>query len=337
MLENKNYTEWDHKVAKDTGWCHFLQSAEWAKVQASHNWKSELTELGLTNSSFPVALYRRRAPGLGTVYQIPKLAYLQSDKVVEFTEVMHRKLAGAVALKIDVDQPFDDSLHRKLLKQGWKRVPSIQYRETVVIDLTKDREELLKSFKKRARTEVNAGLRRGVEVEKLPVNQKNMDLVYNLLEETYRRAGFVTRKRRFTEDYWREFAEADHGSIYIASHENRPLAAAYIIHIGDRAFYKDGASIRVKPDVFASRVMQWQIMQGLKEQGIKTYDLCGVSSRGGSEIAGVSLFKTGFGEPIQLQWGYELPLSRWRYKFWKGLLERIITRYSLSVKKELWY
>ena len=333
MLENTHHANWDDKVARQTGWCHFLQSAEWAQVQDKNHWSARLTEV----NDYPLVLYRRQAAGLGYVYQIPKMARLPLKEVRGFSDVLEHKSKDGLVVKIDIDGLYDEELHRELLQNGWRRVPSIQYRETVLIDLTKSHDELLKSFKKRARTELNAGLRRGVKVEKLEVNKQNTARLYHLLQKTYDRAGFITRKRGFTEAYWQEFARAGHGSMYIASHEGRELAAAYIIHIGERAFYKDGASIRIKPDVFASRVMQWQIIQDMKEQGYKQYDLCGVSTEGGSSIAGVSLFKTGFGEPVRLQWGYELPLSDWRYRLWKTALERPVIKYSQSVKKELWY
>jgi len=236
--------QWDWRVSDKTGWCHFLQSAEWAKIYDQNNWRSRLTELRISSKLYPVALLRRSAPLLGFVYQIPKIARLTPDTVGDFTNELKTQSHRGLVLKIDIDQPFDEKLHQELLKHSWRRVPSIQYRETVLIDLTQPREELLKSFKKRARTELNAGLRRGVRVEKVAVTPDNMELVYGLLQETYKRAGFITRKRSFTEEYWREFARSGHGSMYVAKLDGQPLAAAYIIHIGERAFYKDGASIR---------------------------------------------------------------------------------------------
>jgi serine/alanine adding enzyme len=340
MLEENshhNYAQWDLRVEQQSNWCHFLQSAEWASVQNQNRWKTRLTELKLATAPYPIVLYKRRVAGWGYIYQVPKLARLPLEAVGEFTSQLKRSAGHGLAIKLDIDELYEDKLHAELLKNGWQRMPSIQYKETVLIDLTKGREELLKSFKKRARTELNAGLRRGVKVEKLAVSAQDMQLVYDLLNQTYKRAGFVTRNRAFTEAYWREFARAGHGSMYVATYEGRPLAAAYVIHIGKRAFYKDGASIRVKPDVFASRVMQWHIIQDMKKRGCEVYDLCGVSTEDGSSIAGVSLFKTGFGDPVKLQWGYELPLAGWHYKVWKTLLERLVSKYSLRIKKELWY
>jgi lipid II:glycine glycyltransferase (peptidoglycan interpeptide bridge formation enzyme) len=333
----KTYQEWDTKVAQATGWCHFWQSAEWASTQSDANWQADLTEVILGKAIYPLAIYSRRVRGLGSAYQVPKLASLSPNKVKAFTDDVKSKTGQGLVVKLEIDQIWDETTHQALLRAGWLRVPSVQYRETVLIDLTKGSDEILKSFKKRARWELNAGLRRGVKVEKVGVTPENMNLFYNLLSQTYQRGRFVTRNRHFTERYWQEFAKSGHGSLYIARLDDQPLAAAYIIQIGERAFYKDGASIRLKPDVFASRVLQWQVIQELKGQGIKLYDLCGVSTHSGSDLAGVTLFKTGFGESVELQGGYELPLSNWRYKLWKRLVERLATRYSQAVRRELWY
>jgi len=327
---------WDLSVERGTGWCHFLQSAEWAEAMQTTAWKSNLTDLKTDSKTYPLALYERPAAGVGKIYLSSKLATLAADQVKEFTSGL-KNLASGVAIKIDIDQPYDEKTHKALEKQGWKRSPSIQYQETVLVDLRKSTDELLQSFKKRARWEINAGLRRGIKVEKVPVTPENINLVYRMLTETYKRANFFTRSQHFTETYWRAFDKSGQGSMYVASLDGKPLSSAFVIHIGKRAYYKDGASVRIKPDVFASRVMQWQIMQDLKEKGIETYDLCGISSNPKSSLAGVTLFKTGFAEPIQLQWGYELPLSGWQYKLWKSFLERSVLKYSSAVRKELWY
>jgi lipid II:glycine glycyltransferase (peptidoglycan interpeptide bridge formation enzyme) len=324
---------WDEMVAAKTGWCHFLQSAEWAAAQAHTAWQPILTEV----NGYPAAVYSRKVSGLGQVYMATKLAKLEAGQVVGFTEGLKQLAETGVVIKIDIDQPFDEALHQSLIQQGWHRSPSIQYKETVIVDLGQGREELIKSFKKRARWELNAGQRRGVIAEKVPVTPENMKIVYGLLKETYQRANFFTRSQEFTEAYWRAFEKTGQGSMYIARLEGKPLAAAFVINIGNRAFYKDGASVRIKPDVFASRVMQWQIMQDLMEQGIQQYDLCGTSSNPKSELSGVTLFKTGFADPIELQWGYELPLSGAKYKLWKQFGERLALKHSAMVRKELWY
>lgn len=332
-----NAKSWDESVEKGTDWCHFLQSAEWAEAMQTTAWTSQLTEVKIGNTNYPLALYQRPAAGIGKIYLTSKLATLSAGQCQDFTANLRQMASSGVAIKMDIDQVYDDTVHQALLRQGWLRSPSIQYQETVLVDLTKTTDELLASFKKRARWEINAGQRRGIKVEKVPVTPENINLIYGLLKQTYTRANFFTRSQHFTETYWRAFDRTGQGAMYVASLEDKPLAAAYIINIGQRAYYKDGASVRIKPDVFASRVMQWHIMQDLKEQGVKTYDLCGISSNPKSPLAGVTLFKTGFAEPISLQWGYELPLSKWRYQLWKNFLERSALKYSSTVRRELWY
>jgi lipid II:glycine glycyltransferase (peptidoglycan interpeptide bridge formation enzyme) len=327
-----NAKQWDEAVAKKTGWCHFLQSAEWAAAQQHTAWQPDLTEV----NDYPLALYHRPVAGIGKIYMAGKLATLKPNQVAGFTKGLRKLAGGGVLVKIDIDQLYDEKLHETLLKQGWLSTPSPNYSDTVLVDLTKGRDALLASFKKDTRWEINAGLRRGVKVKKVPLTAANIKTVYDLLSQTYERADFFTRGRAFTEKYWRLFDETGQGSMFIANCEGKPLSAAYVIHIGKRAHYKDGASIRVKPDVFASRVMQWAIMEHLIKQGVETYDLGGVW-RSGSGNSGVTLFKTGFGEHVKTQWGYELPLKPGKYKLWKRFGERLALQHAAKIRKELWY
>lgn len=322
--------QWDELVAKKTGWCHTLQSAEWAATKDKSAWKADLTEVG----GLPVTVYGRPAAGLGQLFYIPKLARLEAKTVGKFTKAA-RAMRG-VAVKLEIDQPFSDKLHSALLDNGWQTTGAIQYAETVLVDLTKSPEDLLASFKKRARWELNAGARRGVKAQKAPLDEGNMKLAYEMLKTTSERSNFWVRNAQFTYDYWQAFAKNGHGSLYVAKLKGKPLAAAFVVHVGGRAFYKDGASLRHTPDVFASRVMQWQVMRDLKEQGVKTYDLCGVSTSAGTHLTGVSLFKTGFGDPQRLQGAYVLPLSAWRYQAWR-LAEPWVLRIHSKRRGDLWY
>ena len=113
---------------------------------------------------------------------------------------------------------------------------------------------------------------------------------------------------------------------------------AYVIQIGERAYYKDGASTRQHANLFASRSMHWQIMQDLQKNGCKIYDLCGVmrAHHLDAKNAGLYTFKTGFADPVELQGSYILSLGKLRYKAW-AKLEPTLTKLYLRLRNDLWY
>lgn len=328
-------TLWNKSVADQTGWCHFLQSAEWAKVKATSSWKSRRLELKFGKRFYPIVLYSRGIPGLGRVHYIPKLARLRPSDVAAMTLKIQRSIRGGVGIRLEIDQPYSARLHNALLAAEWLPAPAVQYDHTVVIDLQKTPEELFGSFKKRARWEISAASRRGVVIEKADINTEKLRFMFDMLRVTSRRANFRTRSRRFSYRYWRLFAKQGRGHLYVARHELDILAAAYVINIGDRAYYKDGGSVRHKTNLFASRLMQWQIMQDMQAQGCTSYDLCGVPGDSVQQ-KGIYLFKTGFGDPIRLQGSYILPLYTRRYGVWSRM-EPTLLKIYLKVYRQLWY
>lgn len=334
MQPENSLSEWDQKVIEKYGWCHFLQSAIWAKVKSQTSWEVLLKEA----SEYPLAISSRNAIGLGKIHYIPKIAEISPAEAEAFTKSLLREVKSGVALKIEFDQQYQEELDKSLKKEGWRATGTVQYDHTVLIDLSRGEEEVRSSFKKRARWEMNAAVRRGVTVTKEECNRDNMQKFFKLLQITSRRGNFKIRDQQFMESYWEKFSEAGQGNLYFARHEGDVLSAGFVITVGNRAFYKDGASIRDKANLFASRLMQWEIMKDLMSQGVETYDLCGVivGEHSDSRNRGIYTFKTAFGEPIKLQGGYIRPLNKTAYKIWQKA-EPKYSKLYIKLKKQIWY
>lgn len=330
-----NLSAWDKKVVDRTGWCHFLQSAVWSRVKGATAWKPQQVELP---NGYPLVLFSRSTPGLGRVHYAPKLAKLETADAAAFTDGLRQGVGKGIALRIELDQLHSESLDKALLEQGWQHADEIQYQATVLVDLSQFQEELFNSFKKRVRWEIRAAARRGVVAEQIPATTENLRALFNMLEVTSHRGNFRTRGREFSENYWKLFAEAGQGFVYQARVGDEVASMAYVIQIGDRAYYKDGASTREHANLFASRLMHWQIMQDLQKNGCKTYDLCGVmrAHHIDDKNRGLYTFKTGFADPVELQGSYILPLSGLRHKAWQKL-EPIVGKAYLRLRNDLWY
>lgn len=243
-----------------------------------------------------------------------------------------------MAIRLEIDEPYSEALNTALLKANWQTSHPIQYANTVVVDLSKPTDELLQSFKKRARWEISASSRRGVTVEEVEVTSQTLKQFSEMLQTTSERGNFMLRSQDFSNSYWELFSQQGTGHLYVAKHEDDVLCMAYVIVLGNRAHYKDGASVRLKSNLFASRYMQWVIMQDLQKQGVKTYDLGGVSMP--DDVHGIGqgiyLFKTGFGEAIKLQGSYTYVLKNRRHQAWSKLEPTLLKLY-LKFFKDLWY
>lgn len=337
-IPNAAMSQWDKDVESQTGWCHFLQSAEWAYIKSQTSWQAKQVELGVGKRQLPAVLYSRSTPGFGRIYYVPKLAALKPREVGDFTSELKQSARAGVAIRVEIDQPYSEELNKALLTANWLPSEAIQYPSTVLMDLDRSSEELFQSFKKRARWEISAAKRRGVTAEKVECSPENLQLFFDMLNVTSKRGNFRIRGQEFSNTYWKLLGEQGIGSLYMAKHEDDILSMAYVITIGNRAYYKDGASVRQKSNMFASRYMQWTIMQDLQEQGCNTYDLCGVPLPDEVSVIskGIYLFKTGFGEGIHLQGSYTLPLRVKRHKAWSRL-EPILVKLYLKLFKDLWY
>ena len=94
----------------------------------------------------------------------------------------------------------------------------------------------------------------------------------------------------------------------------RLIAGAVILKTKLRGYYLWGAS-KITPEIkslFGAYILQWEIMQSLKEEGVKSYDLWGVAPNDNPKHSwsGHTLFKKGFGgKRINYLGCLDLPLS----------------------------
>jgi lipid II:glycine glycyltransferase (peptidoglycan interpeptide bridge formation enzyme) len=331
-------SQWDKQVESRTGWCHFIQGEVWADVRSQFSWPARKLTLRLNDREIPLISYSRSTRSLGRLHYIPKLAQIQPTEIGEFTSELRKATGKGLAVRLELDQPEDEKVHQALVKAGWQKAPHIQYDTTVLIDLNKSVKEIYASFKTRARWEISAAQRRDTTVKQMPVTEENLAKLYEMMHLTAQRANFRNRSAEFSMKYWQAYAEAGQGFLYFAYHEGDLLSAAYIIKVGKRAFYKDSGSIRAKQNVFASRVLQWQVMQDLREMGCTTYDMVGVPRAGNNDPSykGVGTFKTAFAEPTDLQGSYMLPLAKNRYKLWQKLEPKFMMAY-IKLTNNVWY
>ena len=331
-------SEWESAVEQATGWCHFIQVDVWADIRSQFSWPARKLTLQLPGREVPLICYSRSTKAFGKLHYIPKLARVQPAEVTEFTDELRKKVGKGLAVRLELDQPEDEKMHKALLKAGWQKAPHIQYDTTVLIDLNRSPEEIYAGFKTRARWEISAAGRRGTVVKEVPATPENLKKLYDMMHLTAQRANFRNRSEDFSMKYWKAYAEAGQGFLYFAEHEGDLLSAAYIIKVGKRAFYKDSGSIRAKQNVFASRLLQWQVMQDMHAAGCTVYDMVGVprSTNNDPSYKGVGTFKTAFGEPTDLQGSYMLPLSKTKYKVWQKLEPKLMMAY-IKLTNNVWY
>lgn len=170
---------------------------------------------------------------------------------------------------------------------------------TIFIDLSRERDELLRSMKPKTRYNINLSERKGVTVRVAGINE--LDIWYSLYSETAARNRFHLHDPEYfrtilSVDAYNSRSPAD-VLLLIAEKEGKPLASMFLVISGNRGTYLYGASSSEKRNLMASYALQWKAMTIAREMGCSEYDMFGVSPADNPDhpMYGLYRFKSGFG------------------------------------------
>jgi lipid II:glycine glycyltransferase (peptidoglycan interpeptide bridge formation enzyme) len=317
LEQDKVVLQWDGRVLAAHTTPHFMQSSTWARIRSAGPWRVTAAELG-AGTELPAFVYERTAPGTGVLRHVPRLSGVAPADVAALTMRAIADPGEAFATKIEFAQPKDEALDDAFISCGWLPTRASQYRYAVIVDLSDGVEAAFDGMKKRGRAEIRTGERNGIEVERVRIGGPGTDDMLALVRATEQRSGAFFRSDAYLRSVWDGFAADDRGHLYLARHEGRVVSGAFVARFGSRAWYKDGGSLRDVPNLMASRLLQWRIMQDLAADGVTHYDLGHVPPPDAEHPAGrgILTFKTAFAPVTEFQPAYLLPHTaageRWR-------------------------
>lgn len=306
--------EWD-EAAIGSGAC-FLQSAEWGELQKKLGKDVRMLQAGgvsglVVMNPLPLGfsyLYVPRGP-FGDVENAGALrAFVDAA----------RKEAGPKTLFLRVEPFVSDSAEERgvLRAAGFAVGPSVQPKETRVIDLAKDEGELLKDMEHDTRYAIRAAARRGVSVRRVTdpsLKEKTFADFWELFSATNDRHELKAFPRR----YYELVAGIDgrcSSSLFFADLAGKPIAAAIIVRFGAFAVYLYAASGAGFGRYNAPSLILWEALRAAKREGAKTFDLWGISHTN-RKWAGVTSFKKSFGgEELSLVGTWDMPLQTFFYR-----------------------
>jgi lipid II:glycine glycyltransferase (peptidoglycan interpeptide bridge formation enzyme) len=308
VKEPTGRTAWDQALLALPS-SHLLQSWEWGAFKARHGWQPSRylwvdPETREPRAAASVLTRRLRFLPLRVMY-VPKgplLDYANGallDAVLGRLEAIARR-RRALFVKIDPDVEPATSEGEKALaclrRRAWCRSEEeIQYRNTVLIDLRPNLDDLLMGMKSKWRYNVRLAKRKGVTVRH--GTPEDLPLLYEMYQATANRAEFVIRPPGYYQDAWGSFMERGLAQPLIAEVEEEPVAMLIVYRFGERAIYMYGASLSVHRDKMPNNLLQWEAMQWAKERGCTVYDMWGAPDKldESDPMWGVYRFKKGFG------------------------------------------
>jgi len=212
-----------------------------------------------------------------------------------------------------------DTKHWNLRKAPTDLLPT----DTVILDLSTDRDRLLKRMKPKTRYNIRLSARKGVRVRETGI--KDLPAWYDIYCETAGRHGMMLNDL----DYFKaalEVKASDSGSpasihLLLAEVDEKPVAGIMLAIAGNRATYLYGASSQKKSHYMPSYAVQWAAICKSKAAGCRDYDLFGISPHPDPyhPMYGLYRFKTGFGgDMIHRQGCWDYPYDKSRYDLYRA-------------------
>jgi lipid II:glycine glycyltransferase (peptidoglycan interpeptide bridge formation enzyme) len=256
----------------------------------------------------------------------PALDYSNSalvDQVLsDLVAIAQRDRAIFLKIDPDLDQP-DRSI---LLDRGWRfSAEQIQFRNTMLIDLTRSEDELLAAMKPKTRYNVRLAQKKGVTVRSGDLT--DLDLLYRLYAETAQRDGFIIRPIDYYRDAWGSFIRSGLAHPLIASVDQEPVAGLIVFRFADRAWYMYGMSSSLHREKMPNHLLQWEAMRWAKAQGCTVYDLWGAPDElnESDSMWGVYKFKEGLGAEFAPHVGaHDFVVSRLGYWLYAQAMPRVL-------------
>ena len=348
----KDDAKWN-SIIKGLPGAHTLQTSQWRQVKAQFGWESHpLLWRDASDEPAAAALVLKRiikirglALPLSVMYtpRGPLLDWSNSDlvnRVISDLQDFARE-QGAIFIKIDPDlpvgfgvpgeeeaedHPTGEAVRNKLMNSGWLfSDEQIQFRNTVVIDLDENEEDMLMRMKSKTRYNIRLAKRRGVTVR--PGGIEDIDLLYQMYAHTAVRDDFLIRSQSYYETVWTTFFNAGLAEPLIAEVEGQPVGAVVIFRFAGRAWYIYGMSLDEHREKMFNYRLQWEAMLTSKEAGCHEYDMWGAPDNFTEDdpLWGVYRFKEGFGGRVVRTLGaWDYPVRPFLYRLYSRVLPRVL-------------
>ena len=347
---------------------HFLQSYEWGQVKAKYGWApyyavwsadgkftvSQTTDnWSLDTSNFVAAslILKRTALRRFSIFYAPKGPLMDwtneslRKRVLDDLQFFAKR-QGAIFLKFDPDvvlgrgvpasvgevtENSGQAVLSDLRRRGWvESSDQIQFKNTVMVDLSASEEDILMRMKQKTRYNVRLAEKKGVVIR--VGNVEDLPALYKMYAETSVRDGFVIRNEEYYMTVWKLFMQ---GAVsgqpsavpLIAEVDGEAVAAIFLFMFAGRGYYVYGMSRDKHREKMPTYLLQWVAMKHAKAYGCLTYDLWGAPDvfDESDSMWGVYRFKEGLGgEVVRTLGAYDFAPSKFWYSMYSDVMPRVL-------------
>jgi peptidoglycan pentaglycine glycine transferase (the first glycine) len=359
-------SEWNALIASLPN-PHLLQTWEWSQVKAKYGWEPFPfvwePETGGRESVIAAAMILKRTISIGGFTARLSVLYAPKGPLMDWGNGALRrrvlddlqqfaKRQDAIFLKIDPDvlvgmgvpQGEDEvidnggqAVRSALERRGWVfSSDQVQFRNTVLIDLSPSEDEILAHMKQKTRYNLRLAMKKDVVIR--PGTQTDWPLLYQMYAETSVRDGFVIRDEGYYRTVWGTFMPSNVETLersdipicepLIAEVEGIPIAGLFLFMFAGRAYYLYGMSLQAHREKMPNYLLQWEAMKRAKVAGCHVYDLWGAPDEFDEHDSmwGVYRFKEGLGGQVVRRLGaWDFSARPSWYKLYTQVLPRLLS------------
>ena len=186
-------------------------------------------------------------------------------------------------------------------RSGWKtielRFKSKQLKETDSsqfylghqLDLRKGRDALLANIRESTRRNIKKATRNGVNCD-IERTIRSLKSFYCLHCQTRKEHALPPQPWSFFENIYNHIISPGKGFVILATYQDRPIAGAVYLRIGEKLYYKYGASEKTFQHLRANNLLMWTAIDWCIQNGLSEFDF----GRTNPENTGLLQFKRGW-------------------------------------------
>jgi len=257
----------------------------------------------------------------------PLLSYNEPNKAKAQLKILTKKIKEIAKEEKAIFYRADPLIHSTKHNKRAHNFPKFRFSEhgfqpkdTLILDLTKPQEEILKQMKQKGRYNIRLSHKKHVEVIEvfppdLKSRKKTIELVqefqsqveayFELLQETLERDQFYGHRLSFYKNMVEKLAPENpqkeelkkelkkgYTKLYLAqytpkeTHKTQYIAGIIVTFYKDTAIYYYGASSNEYRNVMAPYALQWHAIKEAKSLGCKEFDFPGIAPPKGKDPLG---------------------------------------------------
>ena len=173
------------------------------------------------------------------------------------------------------------------------------------LDLSGGEQEVFKSFRDSTRRNIKKAVKSDIQVT-FENSWQAVETFYRLNSITRKHHGIPPQPKSFFKKVFEHIISRNKGIVAIASHKGIPVAGAVFFHLGKKALFKYGASLRQYHHLRPNNLVMWEVIKRYLQEGYQYFSF----GKTETHNKGLMQFKKGWGTRERLIYYYPYDLKK---------------------------